>query len=92
VEEIKTFEAKYALRLDEATKAEASREKDILNRVKDLLNDEKYTWRTIDILAFKSGVTKGEALDLLRRDPNVVFGIGKSGQIAKLKYRGSDTL
>jgi hypothetical protein len=88
VEEIKAFETEYAPRLVETTKAETSREQAILNRMKETLREKRFTWRSIQTLAFKGGVTGGEALDILRNDPDVVLGKGKSGnQIAKLKGR-----
>jgi hypothetical protein len=52
------------------------------------LNDEGWTWRSIERLAIISGVSEDEALAILRRDANVVFGKGKSGRrIARLKTK-----
>lgn len=86
--EIKVFEEKYGPKLAEATSAETSRDRAILDRIKDALRDDKFTWRKVDTLAYKGGVTKGELLDILRMDTDIVIGKGESGaQMAKLKIR-----
>jgi hypothetical protein len=52
------------------------------------LNDIGWTWRSIERLAAIGGVTENEASDILRPDPNVVFGKGKSGRtIARVKTK-----
>lgn len=52
------------------------------------LREEKWIWRSIPTLAIKGGVSEDEALTILRNDPNVVFGVGKSGRrIAKLQLK-----
>jgi hypothetical protein len=38
------------------------------------LNDEGWTWRSIERLAILGGVSEDQALAVLRRDGNVVFG------------------
>lgn len=86
--EIRGFEDRYGPKLAEATSAETSRDRYILDRIKDALKDDKFTWRKVDTLAYKGGVTKGELLDIIRMDTDIVLGKGKSGaQIAKLKIR-----
>jgi hypothetical protein len=45
-------------------------------------------WRSIEKLAIIGGVSESEALDILRRDPNVDLSRGRSGHmIAKLKVK-----
>jgi hypothetical protein len=52
------------------------------------LRDEKWTWRSIPTLAVKGGVSQEDAVEILRNDPNVVFGMGKSGRaIARLEVK-----
>lgn len=57
-------------------------------RIYEALADGKWAWRTVDALAAKAALTAEQTLDLLRRDPEVVLGRGKSGkQIARSKSR-----
>jgi hypothetical protein len=69
-------------------KIENEHEQSAYERMLKALRDEKWTWRSIPKLATKGGVSEDEALRILRNDPNVVFGIGKSGRrIAKLEVK-----
>jgi hypothetical protein len=57
-------------------------------RMKAAMQSEQHLWRTIDRLAVIGGVSEAEALEILRADPEVVLGRGKSGnQIARLASR-----
>jgi TIR domain len=73
----------------EEIKIENKKERGAYERMLEALNDEAWTWRSIDRLAIVGGVSEGEALDILRRDSNIVFGKGnKSGRrIARLKTK-----
>jgi hypothetical protein len=52
------------------------------------LSSGKYLWRSIERLAIIAGVPESAALDILRADPDVVLGMGKSQrQIARLASR-----
>ncbi|MBC7818428.1 MAG: hypothetical protein IAG10_16195 [Planctomycetaceae bacterium] len=54
-------------------------------RIKQALASGQYTWRSVERLGVIGGVPESEALDILRADPDVILGVGKSGrQIAKL--------
>lgn len=64
------------------------REKHAKGRMKEALTNGKYLWRSIERLATIGAVSESQALDILRADPEVVFGTGKSGrQIARLASR-----
>ena len=68
--------------------AEGQSEKIIIDRMKKALRSEKFTWRSIKTLASVGGVLESEALNILRNDPDVVLGSGKSGaRLAKPKDR-----
>ena len=65
---------------------ENKRERGAYERMIRALKDENWTWRSIHKLSAISGVSEEEAIEILQRDPNVVFGIGKSKRkIAKLQ-------
>lgn len=88
IEEIKEFEAIYAPRVIEITKDETSKVQISLSKMKEAMRNTHYTWRKVDTLAFIGGVTEGEALDILRNDPDVILSKGKMGsKIAKLRVR-----
>jgi hypothetical protein len=70
-----------------ATKGEES-EKVVIDRMKNAMRDERFTWRSIRTLAQVGGLLESETLNILRNDPDVVLGSGKSGaRLAKLKDR-----
>jgi hypothetical protein len=57
-------------------------------RMRQALAEGKWAWRTVDTLAAKAAIGNEEALDLLRRDPEVELGRAKSGRtIARLRTR-----
>jgi hypothetical protein len=52
------------------------------------LEDEAWTWRSINRLVVMGGITEEEAIEILRYDPNIVFSVGKSKRkIVKLRNR-----
>jgi hypothetical protein len=56
--------------------------------MEEALSSGEYLWRSIERLAVIGGVSKSQALDILRADSAVRLGIGKSGrQIARLASR-----
>jgi hypothetical protein len=56
--------------------------------MKQALEDPRYRWRSIERLSHLVGVPEADALNILRGDPEIVLGMGKSGrQIARLKSR-----
>ncbi|HEY0544104.1 MAG TPA: TIR domain-containing protein [Pyrinomonadaceae bacterium] len=80
---------KYISDLQRRTSAAEGKSKQTpLERMKEALRSEKFTWRTVKTLAVAGRVTESEALNILRNDPDVVLGSGKSGnRLAKLKDR-----
>ncbi|HXI25413.1 MAG TPA: TIR domain-containing protein [Pyrinomonadaceae bacterium] len=73
---------------EKASAPEGESEKIKVDRMKKALRSEKFTWRSIKTLADVGGVLESEALNILRNDPDVVLGSGKSGaRLAKLKDR-----
>ena len=86
LKEIKAFENAYVVKLREATRAEDSKERAALARMRNALEESDFTWRSIERLATIGGVSEGEALEILRNEQDIIFGRGKTGdQIAKLK-------
>lgn len=66
---------------------EQAREK-ALERMKDALATGQWRWRSIERLAIIGAVSENQAIDILRKDAEIVFGRGKSGNlIARLKSR-----
>jgi hypothetical protein len=58
------------------------------DRMRTALSSGKYLWRSIERLATIAGVPESAALAILRADPDVVLGMGKSQrQIARLASR-----
>jgi hypothetical protein len=88
VDEIKAFEEKYIPILEKSIESQTTRESAALERIRDILKEEGFTWRRVDTLATKGGITRGETLDILRTDKNVVFGTSKNGtMLVKLKSK-----
>ncbi|MDZ8257346.1 toll/interleukin-1 receptor domain-containing protein [Nostoc sp. ChiQUE01b] len=88
VEEVRLFESAYIARLQETVKAESFKETGAWTRMKEALKSGNAAWRDVEKIAFIGGVTEGEALELLRNDPDIEFGKGKSGnRIVKLRSR-----
>ena len=56
-------------------------EQDKRSRMTTALQDPRWPWRTLQSLAREAAVSESEAADLLRSDPSVRFGKGKSGEI-----------
>lgn len=64
------------------------RKKNAYERMKEALLDENWSYRSIERLAIKGGISEEEAIEILRYDPDIVFGRTKSGRrIAKLRTR-----
>jgi nucleotide-binding universal stress UspA family protein len=78
----------YLAKLKEKTSAPETQPEKIVDRMKKALRSEKFTWRSIRTLADAGGVLESEALNILRNDPDIVLGTGRSGnRLAKLKDR-----
>src|ERR1041385_2316748 len=78
----------YLAKLKEKTSAPETQPETIVDRMKKALRSEKFTWRSIRTLADAGGVLESEALNILRNDPDIVLGTGRSGnRLAKLKDR-----
>jgi hypothetical protein len=60
---------------------------DALERMKQMLRDSNFTWRSIKRLAVEAGVEEGAAHRMLARDKrDIKLGLGKSGRpIARIK-------
>ena len=84
--EIQAFEVAYAVRLKEIIKDDTSREDAVGTRLKKYLDERKPEWRRITRIANRNAVTEGEALELLRRDPDIEFRKDPAGnQFARVK-------
>lgn len=60
----------------------------VRKRIYEALADGKWAWRTVDALAAKAALPLEDTIDILRRDPEIIFGRGKTGkQIARLRSR-----
>jgi nucleotide-binding universal stress UspA family protein len=78
----------YLSKLREKTSAPGVEPAKTINRMKEALRPEKFTWRSIKTLADVGGVLESEALNIIRNDPEIVLGTGRSGnRLAKLKGR-----
>jgi hypothetical protein len=61
---------------------------DALRVMKDALANPKFRWRSVDRLAAIAYLSEPDAAELLRSDPEVVFGFGRSKKpVARLKSR-----
>jgi hypothetical protein len=61
-----------------------------IGRMRKVLAEGKWAWRSVDVLAAKAGISNGDALDSLRSDAEIDLGKGKSGKvIARLRSRRS---
>lgn len=88
VTEIVEFEKAYQLRMPQGVTEDAERDRLILRRMVEALNDPAYRFRSVERLSFIGGVSESETVDLLRREPEVVFSKGESGNlIARLRSR-----
>jgi hypothetical protein len=59
-----------------------------LDRMKLPLKDPRYRWRSVERLSHLAGVPEADTLNVLRDNPDIVLGMGKSGrEIARLKSR-----
>lgn len=57
----------------------------VIDRLRDSLQNHKYTWRSIKRLALEAGITEAEAHALLAGQPDIKIGLGKTGNtIARL--------
>jgi hypothetical protein len=88
VAKILEFERAYKERMPPNWIAEQGRDQLILARMIEALNDPTYRFRSVERLSFQGGISESETIDLLRREPEVMFAKGKSGKlIARLKSR-----
>jgi hypothetical protein len=58
-----------------------TRERAITKRLKDALLRHRLRWRTVERVAYEAAISEDVAADLLRADPEVRFGKGKSGNV-----------
>ena len=57
-------------------------------RIRQALVEGKWAWRTVDVLSAKAALPPEDTIRILRSDPEIELGRGKSGrQIARLKSR-----
>jgi hypothetical protein len=88
VTKIAEFEKAYQSRMPRSLTENAERDQLILARMIEALKDPAHRFRSIERLSFIGGVSESEAVDLLRRDPEVVFSKGRSKNlIARLTSR-----
>lgn len=91
-EAVRKFEDAYLPKIAKQSDARASRETLALERMKQALGEGDYVWRSIDRLSVKGGVSEAEATEILRTDPEIVFGRAKSHRmIARLQSRPPKT-
>lgn len=83
------FEKKYEIKLKEMQSSEITREETIRKKLREVLDEPEFRWRSIERLASKAAISIDEAADLLRTDPEVVFGKGKKfgKQIVRLAFK-----
>jgi hypothetical protein len=88
VTKIVEFEKAYQSRMPRSLTEDAERDQLILTRMVDALKDPAHRFRSIERLSFIGGVSESETVDLLRREPEVVFSKGRSRRlIARLRSR-----
>ena len=58
-----------------------TRERAIRKRLKDALLNHRFSWRTIERVAYDAAISEDLAADLLRADPQVRFSKAKSGNV-----------
>ena len=85
--EVAQFEQGYKPQIKKKlTKVEEQKRSSAKDRFYEAFSLPEYKWRTIERLTTLGGVTKDEALKLLRGDPNVVLGKSRTGNLlARLK-------
>jgi cellulose biosynthesis protein BcsQ len=72
--------------------ATPSREELALFRMRRVLEDGKFEWRSGEVLAGAAGIGVAEGLEILRGDPSMVFGRGMSGRtIVRLAAAAKDS-
>ena len=80
--EITQFEKGYEPQIrNKLKKIEEQKRSSAKDRFYEAFAKPDYTWRTVDRLKTLGGVTKEEAVKLLRKDPNVVLGKSRTGTL-----------
>ncbi len=88
IESIRGFEDIYRTQIPVSAASEIDQNRLALQRMKDLLEEPKFRYRTIDKLAAAAAMSASEAIDLLRTDKDVIFSKKESGEpIARLRWR-----
>lgn len=88
VREIVKFENEYKNTIPELVRSEAERARTAMQRMKRVLEEPQYRYRSIKLLAKRAAIAESEAEDLLRADPDIVFSTSEAGEIiARLSSR-----
>ena len=67
-------------------RSEADKEALALDRMIETLKRPEKEWRSVKRLSFKAGLAESEAIDILRKNRDVVFSRSKRGElIARIK-------
>lgn len=87
--QVRKFEVEYGKRKPRGLADEAERDRLAIERMLDGLKHPQHRFRTIERLSIEAGIPEGEAVDLLRRIPDVVFSKNEdTGKwLARLKSR-----
>lgn len=91
--EITAFETTYQPSIPPSLRSEAERVRAALERMKAVLEEPEYRYRSIKLLAKRAAISESEAEDILRADPEIVFSKSNPGPdapgetIARLKSR-----
>jgi hypothetical protein len=87
-DEIARFEAGYLKKRPKSFTEDEELKKLTLARLFKALNDPAHRFRSLERLSYVAGMSKGETLDLIQGEPDIVLSKGKSGKfIARLKSR-----
>lgn len=85
---IKEFESSYRTQIPLSAASEIDQNRLALQRMKELLEEPKFRYRTIDRLAAAAAMSASEAIDLLRTDKDIIFSKKEAGEpIARLRWR-----
>ena len=87
-DEIVAFEDRYKSTIPTSVHSEAERARAAVQRMKRVLEEPEYRYRSVSLLAKRAAIAESEAEDLLRADPEIVFSKSDAGEtIARLSSR-----
>jgi hypothetical protein len=81
IEEVKTFENTYSDFLDRQAQSQKDKENDTLKKIRELLLKQgQSNWRDVNLVVKNGGLTRVEALTMLRKEPSIAFEIDQRGE------------